>query len=888
MSKKLILAASVFLVAALCLPALTTARTAADISKFDDGGSLSAAAPAHCLTAHRIGRIVLGVSNNGTIGNNYASGSSSDCFTGQAVPSCEFPKASGVEYLFGGAFWIGAVVGRDTLVSVGADGWSSTQSEMLPDEPPFGDMIKRSIIDPSNPEYVGAISEEDYIATYSDTYTTGVPADWSGRAHRALNIQVTQSSYAWSYSYAEDIILFDYKIRNIGTRKIEKAYMGLYIDADVCFDCTNTNGFADDLCGFVRSLPAFCSTCEYEDEVNIAWIADNDGDPGSNGPTPHVTATRIVRTPAEELDVSFNWWIGNGNASLDFGPREKANVGRLQEDFRDYGTGGLGTPEGDRNKYYVLSNQEFDYDQAFTAVIQPTDTLWLAPGSDAAQFATGYDTRYLLSFGPFDINEGEVLPLSFAYFAGENFHQVIGNSDNLPNDPQAYYDNLNFDSLGLNSRWASWMYDNPGVDTDGDGDFGELYVCVLESTLVDSFPEIDGQGQTTWVKTYDPTLADSCFIQGDGVPDFRGASPPPAPASWTSELGISALRVRPEEGKLTIVWNGLRSETARDAFSGVADFEGYRVYVSSFDSLRDSYSLIASYDVEDYNKWVWNPDRSGGAGFELLDIPFSVAELRALYGDNDPNWDPLDFSSPSSRYTHPIYADSTFYFQEQDFNVSDLGGLDSTSLNDDTPIELVYPNQPFPSTLDPNEADSSELTEEGFFKYYEYKLVMDNLLSSIDYLVSVTAFDFGSPSSGLPSLESPVDFSPVRAFAQASASQVEQGGLNVYVYPNPYRIDGKYASRGFEDAPSATTNAERQRRVHFANLPERCTIRIFSLDGDLIREWEHDMPGSDPTSGHDYWDLITRNTQQVVSGLYYWTVEDTEGNVQIGKLVIIM
>ena len=32
-------------------------------------------------------------------------------------------------------------------------------------------------------------------------------------------------------------------------------------------------------------------------------------------------------------------------------------------------------------------------------------------------------------------------------------------------------------------------------------------------------------------------------------------------------------------------------------------------------------------------------------------------------------------------------------------------------------------------------------------------------------------------------------------------------------------------------------------------------------------------------------DLITRNTQLAVSGLYYWTVEGDDGSVQIGKLL---
>ena len=34
--------------------------------------------------------------------------------------------------------------------------------------------------------------------------------------------------------------------------------------------------------------------------------------------------------------------------------------------------------------------------------------------------------------------------------------------------------------------------------------------------------------------------------------------------------------------------------------------------------------------------------------------------------------------------------------------------------------------------------------------------------------------------------------------------------------------------------------------------------------------------------------MITRNTQMVTSGMYYWTVESETGEVQIGKFVVIM
>ena len=47
-----------------------------------------------------------------------------------------------------------------------------------------------------------------------------------GRPHIPLNIQVNQTSYAWSYSYAEDFVLFDMSIKNIGNDVLKKLYMG--------------------------------------------------------------------------------------------------------------------------------------------------------------------------------------------------------------------------------------------------------------------------------------------------------------------------------------------------------------------------------------------------------------------------------------------------------------------------------------------------------------------------------------------------------------------------------------------------------------------------------------------------------------------------------------
>lgn len=844
---------------------------------------MSAAPPIQQLAVHNIGKLELVIANNGTFSIEYTSAPKFDAFTGDPISfSCQYPKGSRVEQLYGAAFWIGAIVGRDTLVSTGADGWSSDGWEMYPDMKPFGEIIRRSITDPTKPEFQDAISEQDYIAVYYDTTTLGVDADFFSRAHKPLNIEVTQRSFAWSYSYAEDFVLFDYQIKNIGTRLLEDVYMGVYVDADVCFDCSGVNeGFKDDICGFLHTWKSSYGSCEYEDTVNIAWIADNDGDfkvayESGFHPAPNVTATRIVRTPSDDLEVSFNWWIGNTNGSLDFGPRERPNTGVWEEDFRDYGTGGLGTPEGDVNKYYVLRNKEFDYDQVFTASIQLNDTLWLYPNQETADdFSDGYDTRYLLSFGPFDIRPGQTLPISFSYLAGEDFHVLDGNVANLPDQPAEYYANLKFDDLALNATWSSWIYDNPGVDTDGDGIFGRYHLCcndtVMDSVLIDTNDFGDSIDMDTFW-TYD--ACDTFWYEGDGVPDFRGASPPPPPDFW----------IIPSVSKLGVRFNGLRSETTNDVFSRSIDFEGYRVYVGR-DERAASYGLVASFDNENYNKLVYNPAGVEGAEYELTDTPYLIDSLRCYYGESceDMEFDPLAYTRtspliiPSGVDSIP---DSNIIFIAQDYNVSELGVT--------TDIIKLYPGAPKPDILVADSAQPGELTEDGYFKFFEYYYEIEGLLPTVPYYVNVTAFDFGSPSSGLASLESSVTFGAKQAYPLASTDDILANNLDVYVYPNPYRIDQSYRARGFEGRTRADLPPNRTQEINFANLPPKCTIRIFTIDGDLVREIEHDMDRADPMSTHETWNLITRNTQLVVSGMYYWSVEEPNGDTQIGTLAIIM
>jgi hypothetical protein len=53
--------------------------------------------------------------------------------------------------------------------------------------------------------------------------------------------------------------------------------------------------------------------------------------------------------------------------------------------------------------------------------------------------------------------------------------------------------------------------------------------------------------------------------------------------------------------------------------------------------------------------------------------------------------------------------------------------------------------------------------------------------------------------------------------------------------------------------------------------------------GDFVAQVDHDGRGGD---GQASWNLISRNGQDVVSGIYMFTVDSDLGN-QIGKFVII-
>jgi hypothetical protein len=104
----------------------------------------------------------------------------------------------------------------------------------------------------------------------------------------------------------------------------------------------------------------------------------------------------------------------------------------------------------------------------------------------------------------------------------------------------------------------------------------------------------------------------------------------------------------------------------------------------------------------------------------------------------------------------------------------------------------------------------------------------------------------------------------------------------VLVVPNPYRVDRDYTfeSGGWEGR--ARDWNENRRLLKFIHLPVKCTIRVFTLAGDLVTTISHD----DPVRGEESWNLLSDSNRAIASGVYVFTVESDLGR-QIGKFVLI-
>jgi hypothetical protein len=170
------------------------------------------------------------------------------------------------------------------------------------------------------------------------------------------------------------------------------------------------------------------------------------------------------------------------------------------------------------------------------------------------------------------------------------------------------------------------------------------------------------------------------------------------------------------------------------------------------------------------------------------------------------------------------------------------------------------------------------LYEQKLYPTGRYAAVDREVLDGFDYAYSVSSvIEKRTVEQGFTRVqrfESPLVGSfqnVVRPRAAVSAA------ANVWVVPNPYR-----GSAGW-DRPNVVGGVPIT-HLDFMGLPQsRAKIRIWTIAGDLVAEIEHDGTNG---NGQAPWNLVSRNGQDVVSGIYLFTVDSSVGH-QSGRFVVI-
>ncbi len=160
-----------------------------------------------------------------------------------------------------------------------------------------------------------------------------------------------------------------------------------------------------------------------------------------------------------------------------------------------------------------------------------------------------------------------------------------------------------------------------------------------------------------------------------------------------------------------------------------------------------------------------------------------------------------------------------------------------------------------------------------------------NASNGFTYYYAVTTFDRGYTSSssqeGLTKVDNcyvseGVPFEcPDEIFTLVMEVDAQDDLYKVYVVPNPYRSGGsRLTASNYHNFPDEL--------LRFVNVPHDCTIKIFTVAGDLVWESVQNNNGGNVT-----WDLTNRGGEAVTSGVYIYRVETPPGDSVYGRIVVI-
>ncbi len=172
---------------------------------------------------------------------------------------------------------------------------------------------------------------------------------------------------------------------------------------------------------------------------------------------------------------------------------------------------------------------------------------------------------------------------------------------------------------------------------------------------------------------------------------------------------------------------------------------------------------------------------------------------------------------------------------------------------------------------------------QAYYNNASYTFIDSTVEVGSSYYYALTAYDTGKASwlvnpgvifketgsNKVPALESSI-FANRNTYPFVSTFVPPDNLDKVLVVPNPFIIGAGSSQPGAGDV------------IQFVNIPNPCTIRIYTVRGDLVKT----IKMEEGKGGLASWDQATDYGQYVTSGIYIYHLESKVGN-KIGKFAIV-
>ncbi len=702
-------------------------------------------------------------------------------------------------------------------------------------------------------------------------------------SRRGLGLQLTCRLMQFAATPAEDVIFYVIEIKNVSDKRLDKVVAGMFGDPHI----GGPGDFADDMAGFDASR-------------NMVYSWDKEGSGNDFGlPWDELgwLGFKFLESPKDSLGNELGltsmtapvYASNEGNPSNDDmmwdklkpGLFDEANIVQESDNVFLFGTGYFALDPGESQRFSIaillgkgkadldanseIAQEIYDLDYKFT---KAPDAPHVTAVPDDGKVTLYWDTSSEESFDDFfQTYDFEGYKIYRSTDKGQTWGKVITNSYGLEVgfEPLAQYD-LKDDKEGL------FPYDKDGYK----------FYLGKNSGLVHTFTDDNVINGVTYY--YAVSAYDSGYVSKNVHPSESG-----------KYLGRNMVEVMPKARVAGYQDAGVEVEHT----AGVSTA---KVQFSVLDPLKiENTSYSVSVDDTSSSKTLINiMDESGKqvvSGYSKTDgFPVLFKGLMASFTD-EPLVTPIDSltgwtSSTSQQTKDSVLVVVSLYPSGGVRIAKDLEIRFSDTVADTS----QFNNKEVPFTI-------WDVTDEANSQQMDlYYIDRNDILDKGDKIVAMTKVNGTPKGSWQIEIKDTLGWQPkagdvfkivtAKPFsgedtysistvnAQVNEEQARQSLNEVAVIPNPYVV-----TSSFETPPLSVFSAGRgEKRIFFTHLPQKCTIRIYTTAGELIRKLEHN---SSLLNGNEPWDLLTSEGLEVSYGIYVYHLDAGDIGEKVGKFAII-